>query len=170
MARKKQGPQVVNSAPGYDPYGRPPGGVDAPGGPYGPPPGAANGAVFIGPPPTREEQSEFINATFLWQLGKPVRAKITNVRDATGTGKEFPGQRQRVKRAWFLDFKLEFEHPKWGDEATGRINEGDTRHQKLWNAYKSEWIGKTVTLRLTNPGDIDTMTGNPSKAQWMLDA
>lgn len=170
-------PEVRSAAPGYDPYARgpaPPGaGVTAPGGPYGPTPapGAAPGPVAVTAPPPREAQADFINATFLWQFGRPVRAQILGLRDATGTGKEFAGQKPRVKRAWFLDFKLEAPHPTNGKaECTGRINEGDTRHQRLWAAYQDKWQGRTVVLRLTTPGDIDGMTGKPSKAAWMLDA
>jgi hypothetical protein len=165
-------PTIVNAAPGYDPYARPPGspapsGITAPGGPYAPP---QDGQAYITPPPPRADQKDFINADFLWKFGRPVKAVIQGVRDATGTGREFPGQTKRVKRAWFLDFKFETHHPvTQDDEATGRINEGDTRHQRLWTAYQDKWVGKTVILRLTNPGDIDSMTGKASKALWMLD-
>jgi hypothetical protein len=169
MAKKQAAaPQVQNAAPGYDPYARPPGGappaagVMAPGGPYAPP---ANGAAYITAPPARAAVQPFVNAQFLWSLGRPFKATIKGVRDATGTGKDFAGQTKRIKRAWFLDFILENNQP-----VTGRINEGDTRHQRLWKAYQSDWIDQEVILRLTTPGDLDEMTGQPSKAAWMLDA
>jgi hypothetical protein len=159
---------VVSSAPGYDPYARsaaaPGTSVTAPGGPYAIP--VAVGPVAITPPPPRAPQEPFINAQFLWALGKPVRATILGVRDATGTGNtQFARPGQAAKRAWFLDFVLEN-----NTKATGRINEGDTRHQRLWAAYQAQWLNRQVTLRLTNPGDMDALTGKPSKAAWMLDA
>lgn len=179
MAKKKQAAPAVetmNAAPGYDPYARgpapPASGVTAPGGPYGAPPNGAGAAATMGPPPARADQSEFINATFLWKFGRPIRATILGVRDATGTGRaEFQTGPKANKRAWFIDFKLEAQHPDTHkDTATGRINEGDTRHQRLWAAFQGNMVGRAVTLRLTTPGDIDTLTGKPSKAAWMLDA
>jgi hypothetical protein len=169
MAKKKAtAPTVVNSAPGYDPYRTgqaPAAGITAPGGAYGPPPNG-NGSAAITPPPARAPQEPFVNAQFLWQLGKPVRATIIGVRDATGTGNsQFAKPAQQSKRAWFLDLALEN-----GSKVTGRINEGDTRHQRLWSAFQGSWVNRSITLRLTNPGDVDAMTGKASKAAWMLDA
>src|SRR5689334_18965940 len=155
MARKSAPaapPVVQNAAPGYDPYarGRAPataatGGVTAPGGPYGAPAAASSNGAAMGPPPARADQGDFVNATFLWEFQRPVRATILGVRDATGTGKpEFQTGQRANKRGWFLDFKLEARHPKTGkDTATGRINEGDTRHQRLWKAYQGNMIGRT---------------------------
>lgn len=163
-------PTVINAAPGYDPYARPAApaqaGVTAPGGPYGgPAPSGGNGAVVVTAPPARTDQAPFINAQFLWQLGRPFRATITGLRDATGTGNtQFAKPGQPAKRGWFLDMTLED-----GRKVTGRINEGDTRHQRLYASYQGSWVNRNVTLRLTTPGDIDAMTGRPSKAAWMLD-
>lgn len=158
---KKKAPEVYSGAPGYG--GPPP---TAPGGAvtaYG---GAApNGAPMIGPPPARADQLPFVNASFLWQLGRPFKARIKGVRDATGSGNAaFDRPGRAPKKGWFLDVTLEN-----GQEVTGRINEGDTRHQRLWDAYQDKWVGRNIVLRLTNPGDIDKMTGKPSKAAWMLD-
>src|ERR1700758_5187169 len=145
-------PAVVSPAPGYNPYATAPGavpatGVTAPGGPYAAPGLPPNGAVAITPPPARTPQEPFINAQFLWQLGKPVRAIIQGVRDATGTGNsQYARPGQPPKRGWFLDLVLET-----GQKATGRINEGDVRHQRLWAAFQTQWINRQITLRLTNP-------------------
>jgi hypothetical protein len=62
------------------------------------------------------------------------------------------------KKGWFLDLLLEN-----GSMATGRINEGDLRHQRLWAAFADKPLGRSVTLRLPNPGDM-------TKALWVLDA
>jgi hypothetical protein len=168
-------PQVVSPAPNYDPYARPPAlpatGVSAPGGPYGASAASTNGAASMGAPPPRAAQADFVNATFLWEFGRPVRATILGMRDATGTGKaDYQTGVRANKRAWFLDFRLDAAHPKTGKaEATGRINEGDTRHQRLWRAYQGNVIGRNVILRLSTPGDVDEMTGKPTKAPWVLD-
>jgi hypothetical protein len=169
--RKAKAPavQTMNAAPGYG--GPPPGPAEnAYTGGYGAP---ANGQAPGGqpatfsPPSPRAPQDPFINAAFLWQLGGPVKATINGMRDATGTGNpEFQKQQngRPPKRAWFLDFTLAN-----GTKATGRINEGDMRHHRLWAAYQTNIVGRTVTLRLSNPGDVDPFTNKPTKAPWMID-
>jgi hypothetical protein len=169
MPRKKTTeptPTTLNAAPGYA--------APAPGSAhaayasgYGAPPGgtaAAAGPTAFTPPPPRAAQNPFINAQFLWTFQRPIKATIKGMRDATGTGNtqfQRPGQ---VKRGWYFDLVLEN-----NTEATARINEGDVRHQKLWAAYQGNIIGKTVVLRLANPGDIDPLSGRPTKAPWTLD-
>lgn len=165
--------QILNAAPGYGaPAPAPSYPPVAPGSAapaYGAPiAGSANGNVGFGPPPPRAPQEPFINAAFLWAYQRPIKAKIDGMRDATGTGntdfqkQQRPGQPPR--RAWFLDFTLED-----GKKATGRINEGDMRHHRLWQRYQGNVVGQTVTLRLSNPGDIDPFTQKPTKAPWMID-
>ena len=175
---------TMNAAPGYaapapmpapaTPYSAPPPSpvVDAYTG-YASPPGAfptptngnyANGPVAMGAPPPREPQNPFVNAEMLWKFGRPVRATILGMRDATGTGKKEFASERGARKAWFLDLKLED-----GTKANGRINEGDMRHQKLWAAYQGQCVGHSITLRLSNPGDIDPFTKKQTKAPWMID-
>jgi hypothetical protein len=157
--KKKPKPEVKSAAPGYGSsaaYGAPQGGVSAPGGPYGPPASAspaANGASGYGPPPPQAPRNPFVTAQFLWQFGKPISATIQGMRPAVGGNNKF-GDR----KGWFLDLLLEN-----GTAATGRINEGDQRHQRLWAAFADKPLGRKIILRLPNPGDM-------TKALWTLDA
>jgi hypothetical protein len=178
MPRKKadaSAPATMNAAPGY--------GAPAPSQGYGTPApaqgsaqnaylggygasanGSNGGPAAFTPPPARAPQNPFINAQFLWTFQRPIKATIKGMRDATGTGNtqfQRPGQ---VKRGWYFDLVLEN-----NTEATARINEGDVRHQKLWAAYQGNIVGKTVVLRLSNPGDIDPLSGRSTKAPWTLD-
>ena len=148
-------------SPGYDPYNR--GDVTSA---YGASSNSSNGSATMGAPPQRAPQNPFVNAQFLWAYQRPVRATIKGVRDATGTGnKEFQQQGQGPRQAWFLDVIIED-----GKPATCRINEGDVRHQKLFAAYRGDLVGRTITLRLSNPGDVDPLNNNkPTKAPWTLD-
>jgi hypothetical protein len=176
MPRKKAeapAPTTLNAAPGYGAPAPAPGyAAPAPGSAhaayangYGAPASGSNGApAAFTPPPARAAQNPFINAAFLWTFQRPIKATIKGMRDATGTGNaqfQRPGQ---VKRGWYFDLILEN-----NTEATARINEGDVRHQKLWSAYQNNIVGKTVVLRLSNPGDIDPLNGRPTKAPWVLD-
>lgn len=147
-------PVVQNAAPGYgSPYSQPPASpLTAPGGPYAAAP-AANGASGYGAPPPQAPRNPFINAQFLYQFGKPVRARITGVRPAQGGNSKFGD-----KKGWFFEFQLEN-----GAPVTGRVNEGDQRHQRLYAAFKDAPIGREVILRLPHPGDA-------TKASWTLDA
>lgn len=176
-------PVPINAAPGY---GAP---ASAPAPAYAPPaypppaPGGATAAytagygapangqapngqpAAFGPPPPRAPQEPFINALMLYEYKRPITAKIEGMRDATGTGNvQYQRPGQPPKRGWFLDFTLED-----GKKATGRINEGDLRHHKLWTAYQDKIVGRTVVLRLSNPGDIDPFTRKQTKAPWTLD-
>jgi hypothetical protein len=147
----KEEPKVVNAAPGYDPYTRHDQGASDS---YGAPP--ANGAAPTAPP-VQGPKNPFVNAMFLYQFGKPIKATIKGVRDATGIGNvqyQRPGVAPR--KGWFLDCVLEN-----GQACTARINEGDSRHQKLWAAFGAQWAGQTVILRLSNPAD-------KTKAPWTV--
>lgn len=160
MAKKKKAAQPaatpMNAAPGYgapplasgtygNPYGQP-----APGGQQAAPGGAQ--ATFTAPPP-RAPQNPFVNAQFLYQFGKPMRATIQGIRPAVGGNSKY-GERP----GWFFDFQLEN-----GVACVGRINIGDQRHQRLFAAFGDKPIGRSVILRLPNPADT-------TKAAWTLDA
>jgi len=154
MPTPKDEPKVVNAAPGYDPYARHDQGVTAPNGPYAAPPG--NGAV-VTPPPAQGPRNPFVNAMFLYGFGKPIKATIKGVRDATGIGNaQYQRPGMAARKGWFLDCMLEN-----GQACTARINEGDQRHQRLYAAFQANWVGQTVILRLSNPAD-------QTKAPWTV--
>lgn len=144
---------TMNAAPGYAAPagygGSPPSSAAAA---YGAAP-ASNGNAGYGAPPPQAPRNPFVNAQFLYQFGKPMKARINAMRQATNGNSKFGD-----KRGWFLDLTLEN-----GTACTGRINEGDQRHQRLWAAYKEQPIGREIVVRLTHPGD-------QTKAPWTIDA
>lgn len=163
MARRKKEPEPViqpmNAAPGYSAPAPAPGY----GGGYGvPPPGGAEAAYMGGngtqaamtAPPPQAPRNPFVNAAFLYTFQRPITATIKGIRPAVGGNSKF-GNSDR--KGWFLDLLLEN-----NTMATGRINEGDQRHQRLWAKYQGNIVEKRITLRLTNPGDA-------TKAPWTLD-
>lgn len=154
--RKKEAPapavQQMNAAPGYAAPAAPASGYGGAPAAYGAQP-PTNGNAGYGAPPPQAPRNPFVNAQFLYQFGKPIKATIQAMRPATGGRAEYAN-----RGGWFLDLTLEN-----GTAATGRINVGDQRHQRLWAAYGEHPIGKTVVLRLTHPGD-------QTKAPWTIDA
>lgn len=148
MAKRKTAPVApINAAPGgYPPpapFTAPPGGI----------PGwtaaNSNNAVSFTPPPPQGDRNPFLNAQWLWDNGdqsnplRPVMAKITGLRQATGGNPAFAN-----RGGFFLDLLLQN-----GTKATARVNIGDQRHQRLYAKFQDKIVGRTVMFRLSHPGD-----------------
>lgn len=151
MAKRKPQEEAPSTAQAqtYSPasgYQVPPGGSYGAG--YGAP--ATNGASITAPP--ERNTAPWVNAKFLWDLGKPVKAVIKGVRDAVGGNPQYG-----PRKGWFLDCILETNQP-----CTARINEGDQRHVRLYAKHGAAWADKAIVLRLSHPGDN-------TKAPWTLD-
>src|SRR5262249_52357964 len=133
-----------------DGYQPPPGGQYPGYGTNGPGAPATSGASITAPPP--RNTAPWVNAKYLWDFKRPMRAVIKGVRDAVGGNPQYT-----ARKGWFLDCVLEN-----NEACTARINEGDQRHVRLYTKHGPNWIDKPIILRLANPGDA-------TKAPWTLD-
>src|SRR5262249_33842096 len=101
MAKKKdatavegaQTPAPYNPADGYQP---PPGGQYPGYGTNGPGAPATSGASITAPPP--RNTAPWVNAKYLWDFKRPMRAVIKGVRDAVGGNPQYT-----ARKGWFLD-------------------------------------------------------------------
>lgn len=123
------------------------------------PQGASDPTTGISAPPPRDT-NPFVNAQFLWAFGKPVEGTILGIKPAVGGNSEFGN-----RKGWFLVIQLkpdEAAKVAAGTMCNARVNEGDSRHAKLYTSFGANWIGQKIRLRLPHVGD-------QTKAGWTVD-
>lgn len=123
------------------------------------PQGSGDSGTGISAPPPRDT-NPFVNAQYLWAFGRPVEGTILGIKPAVGGNSEF-GQR----KGWFLVIQLDENKDakiEPGTMCNARVNEGDSRHAKLYSQFQGDWVGKRIRLRLPHVGD-------QTKAGWTVD-
>lgn len=118
-------PAVTSTPPGMPP------------GMYQPPtPSAAAGAI---PPPVLQPRNPFLSGNLLGQLsqGKGVLENVTITGVRQGVSKFGP--------SWSLDLNIA------GGAYTLTVKQNSSKHAKLWEKFRDQWVGKTISLRWGNP-------------------